>query len=405
MPVKICLLSDHHVCINPRLWKEAFYYEKKGYEVVILTMWQSKELLEKDLELLKDHRVLYNAYLNLIPGEIHGMKRFLYRLRSRLAAEMQRILKVGTKWAISHAPELMLKSALAEKATLYVAHLESAFFVGRELLKVGKKVCYDFEDWYSHDYLVPQRAVRLLNKVERYALMHGLFCTATSQSMAAALNRHHKLEKEITVIYNSFPDDKLYENVQRVASIHSAKKIKLMWFSRNIGPDRGLEFLMKALEICTIPVELHLLGMLDNGYKDFLHNNFPFSNKHQLILHSFLPHHQLAGFISQFDIGLAIEENINDNKSLTISNKLLQYLQAGVPVLATNTKGQREVAEYFPGTVCVVDIDDASQWVKAIEYLSTINKDEKQNQINTYREIFSWQAQERKLDGLIKKNL
>ena len=44
---KVCLLSDHHICINPRLWKEAFFYENLGFEVVVLTMWQSNMFLEK----------------------------------------------------------------------------------------------------------------------------------------------------------------------------------------------------------------------------------------------------------------------------------------------------------------------------------------------------------------------
>lgn len=404
MAIKICLLSDHHVCINPRLWKEAFYYEKKGYEVVILSMRQSKQLLEKDFEILKGHRISYKAYLNLTAGEIQGIKRFFYRLRNRLAAEMQRFLKIGIKWAISAAPELMLKKAIEENANLYVAHLECAFYVGRDLIKAGKKVAFDFEDWYSHDYLVPQRAVSLLNKVERYALMHGLFCTTTSQSMAAALNEYHHIDKNITVIYNGFPEDALSEKEEPIESSNGDKRIKLLWFSRNIGPDRGIEYLLKALENCTVPVALHLLGMLDVGYKEFLNKNFPFQ-QHQLILHSFMPHHLLAGFISKFDIGLAIEENINENKSHTISNKILQYLQVGVPVLATNTKGQKEVADYFPATVCLVDIEDVHQWEDAIQFLSNIAEAEKQNQKKIYQQIFSWQAQEKKLDGLIEKYL
>lgn len=171
MPTKICLLSDHHVCLNPRLWKEAFFYEKKGYEVVILTMWQSKNLWEKDMELLKGHSIFYKAYLNLIPGEISEVKRFLYRLRSRAASEVQRFFKVGTKWAISHAPELMLKKALKENATLYVAHLESAFYVGRDLIKLDKKVAFDFEDWYSRDYLVPKL---FKNRFKNYKILFPL---------------------------------------------------------------------------------------------------------------------------------------------------------------------------------------------------------------------------------------
>ena len=79
-----------------------------------------------------------------------------------------------------------------------------------------------------------------------------------------------------------------------------------------------------------------------------------------------MPHDKLLSFISQFQIGLAIEENINDNKTLTISNKILQYLQAGLFVLASDTKGQTEVADFFPSTVIIVDINKPVQLVNAI---------------------------------------
>ena len=148
--------------MNPRLWKEAFFYEEQGFEVIIINMWQSKDLLLKDLDLLKGHAIRYEAYLNLIPGEINQVQRFFYRFRKRVACEIQRVFKKGFGCAISHAPERMLRRALLEGADLYAAHLECAFFVGRELVKAGKKVSFDFEDWYSRDYLVPERPVKLL---------------------------------------------------------------------------------------------------------------------------------------------------------------------------------------------------------------------------------------------------
>lgn len=371
----------------------------------MLTLWQSKILLQKDADLLKGHNISYKFYLNLTPGEINVVRHFFYRLRSRVAAEMQRFFKIGTRWAVSHAPAQMLKKALDENATLYVAHLESAFYTGRDLLKAGKKVSYDFEDWYSHDYLVPQRAVKLLNEVERYALTNGLFCTTTSNKMAAALNTHHRLNKDISVIYNGFPEAGFEQNTAEVVTVRNDGRVRLLWFSRNIGPNRGLEFLLVALKVCKIPVELHLLGMMEDGYEDYLNKNFPYESNHKLVLHSFLPHHHLASFISQFDIGLAIEENLNDNKTLTISNKILQYLQAGLPVLASDTQGQREVAEFFPATIKILDINNALEWEKAIGFLSNVDKSARENQKFIYEKIFSWKAQENKLNNLIAKYL
>ena len=399
---KICLLSDHHLCINPRLWKEAFFYEKQGFEVVILTMWQSKNLLQKDWKILKGHAINYTAYLNGIPGEINTITRFFYRLRKRLAGELQRFLKIGSAWAISYAPELMQKKALSENADLYAAHLECAFYVGRELVKAGKKVSFDFEDWYSRDYLVPERPVQILASLERLALQEGLFCTAASGAMAAALAEKYQPVQKITVIYNGFSELEKAGKNEATKPMTGEGPIKLLWFSRTIGPDRGIAHLLQALSACDLPVELHLLGEMAPGYHEILEGAFPYHKGHLLNIHAFIPHDQLLPFIAQFKIGLAIEEKVNDNRQLTITNKILQYVQAGLLVIASDTPGQREVAAYLPGSVCIVDINQPGEVAEAIKRL---HNQEPVDEQSAFKKIFSWEAQENKLTDLIGKYL
>lgn len=404
MSSKICLLSDHHLSMNPRLWKEAFFYEQKGFDVVILSMWHSKDSLKKDWQILNGHAITYKAYLNLIPGEINPFELLFYRIRKRVAGELQRLLKYGTGWAISHSPGLMFKKAMEEDATLYGAHLECAFYVGRDLIKVGKKVSFDFEDWYSRDYLVPARPVKLLETIEKYAIHNGLFCTAASNSMAIALRDCNDSKNILTVIYNGFSTNS--KRLQRnLSSDNNNNKIKLLWFSRTIGAGRGLELLLKALWVCNVGIELHLLGEMKAGYLDFLESEFANQPLHHLVIHPFMPHAQLDDFIGQFKIGLAIEEDINDNKRLTVSNKILQYLQAGLMVLASDTKGQREVAELFPNAVTIVDINDSVALADGIVQLSKKDAINIRQQKEKFESIFSWEAQEIKLNSLIEKHL
>jgi glycosyltransferase involved in cell wall biosynthesis len=402
---KICLLSDHHLSMNPRLWKEAFFYEKEGFEVIILTMWQSKNSLEKDFQILAGHAISYQSYLNLIPGEVNPISRFFYRARKKIAGQLQKYFKISTSWAISHSPKKMFLRAMHEKANLYSAHLECAFFVGRNLIKAGKKVSFDFEDWYSRDYLVPERPVKLLAALEGFAIGNGLFCTAASQSMASALEDCYPSKNIITALYNGFssisdgqsPNDRK-DNLDKAP-------VNLLWFSRTIGPDRGIELLLKGLQVLDKPVNLHLLGEMTEGYESILQNTFPFAKGHSLVIHPFIPHSQLPGFIGQFKIGLAIEENINDNRQLTITNKILQYLQSGLLVLASDTKGQREVAGLLPQSVTIVDIGKPIEIATAIKALIEKEFTIQSNQHSQFEEIFSWEAQEKKIKKLTEQYL
>lgn len=403
-PKKICLLTDHHVALNPRVWKEAFFYEKKGYRVVILSMWQAKNILEKDLQILRGHQICYKSFLNLIPGEANKLMCIFYRARKRIAGVLQKTLNISAPWAISYAPEVLLKHALKEDADFYIAHLECAFYVGRDLIKTGKNVSFDFEDWYSRDYLVPERPVALLQSLEKFALINGVFCTAASKAMADALNETYNISTEITVIYNGFSKHESAERMNEPQA-NSDDHTKIIWFSRTVGPERGIEFLLKALHVCTTPVELHLLGDMSVSYKHFLEINFPYNQGHLLFLHPFMPHNNLLNFLAQFTIGLAIEENINDNKALTVSNKILQYIQAGLIVVASETKGQNEVTSSFPDTVITVDITNPKQFAEAIKTAISKRNFTRQKQLDTFNQIFSWEAQEVKLNSLLERFL
>jgi glycosyltransferase involved in cell wall biosynthesis len=391
--------------MNPRLWKEAFFYEKEGFEVVILTMWQSNDSLKKDLQILAGHAISYQAYLNLISGVVHPYNRFFYRARKKLAGLLQKYFKIGSRWAISHSPEKMFSMAMQENANLYSAHLECAFFVGRDLVKAGKKVCFDFEDWYSRDYLVPERPVKLLVALESFALGNGLFCTAASQSMASALDDCYPSIKFITVLYNGFSASIDESFVSDLNTNIDKSPVNLLWFSRTIGPDRGIELLMKGLQVLDESVSLHLLGEMKQGYKSILQSTFPFEKGHNLVIHPFIPHSQLPSFISQFKIGLAIEENINDNRQLTITNKILQYLQSGLMVLASDTEGQRELAGFLSHSVTIVDIGKPIEIATAIKAMSQKESTIQNSHNNQFEEIFSWEAQEIKLNSLIEQYL
>jgi glycosyltransferase involved in cell wall biosynthesis len=270
--------------------------------------------------------------------------------------------------------------------------------VGRRLLKEGKKVAFDFEDWYSRDYLVPGRPVKLLKELERNALTNGLYCVAASRSMASALNKAYQTGKEITVIYNGFS---VSETNNVVAKKKSGNRPSLIWFSRNIGPDRGLETLFEAIALLGKQIDLHLLGMSDPAYVETLKQKFPASNGHQLTIHNFIDHRELIPFLSGFDIGLAIEESQAESRQVTITNKILQYIQASLKVLATDTAGQQEVAGYFPDRFAVVPAKDPQAWAAGIDEL--INRASETNNVqNTFQEIFSWESQQEKYVKLLR---
>ncbi len=342
---KIGILTQSHLCRNPRVVKEANTLAAAGYDVHILTTFTSAELLQEDLTLI-DPRVKLEAAVNMIPGQSSKFYRFYYRLRRRVAGEMIARFRKESPHALGYDYHRNIRKATALKADLYICHQEVSTVIGCRMICFGFKVAFDFEDWYSHDLLPAAnrtRPLKLLAETEQYALRHGVLSYTTSHALAEQLAAFASSQKP-GVLYNVFPFaernqlDGLYKDRK------SLEKPSIHWYSQTIGPGRGLEFLVDALSSIDTPVEIHLRGNLFGSFKDELMALFPHSKGHQLFFHPLVSHQELLSRIAEHDIGLAMEEPTPDSRNLTITNKILQYLQAGIAVIASDTAGQQEVA-------------------------------------------------------------
>ena len=106
---------------------------------------------------------------------------------------------------------------------------------------------------------------------------------------------------------------------------------------------------MKALSLLDDSIHLSLRGAWresfrtellalaeERGVRDRLHHLPPASPA------------QLVERAAQHDIGLALEQPHTPNRDVCVTNKLLVYLLAGVPAVATATTGQRHICETVP---------------------------------------------------------
>lgn len=389
----ICIISSQHISANPRVWKEADSLSRNGYNVTIVTICNSRVHRERDKARLEGiPHVKYVVAANIIYNEIPLYRRLKYHALG-MWGKMLKNAGVDNIFLLTRTADEVYQAALNINADFYIAHTEPGLYIGKRLINNGRNVAFDFEDWYSRDYLVPSRPVKLLWRLEDFALRNGSYVTCPSQAMAGALQKEHGNVQVPGVIYNSF-------KAEPVGSWEENKVPSLVWFSQTIGPGRGLEKIFSVLENVSVRVELTLVGTCSDSYKNNLVQIFP-SNLHSLKIIPQVPHHELHTLLTRYDIGLALEETYPDSRDKTITNKILQYLQAGIKVFATGTAGQTEVASHIPESVTVVKAGDTTTWHLALEEL--INKKvNRRYSLELYEEVFSWQKQEEKLLQLVK---
>lgn len=394
---KICIITHTHLSRNPRVVKEAIILARQGYEVNILNSIYSKSIAADDIKLLNGESILITHISDLSKKNLTA---FFDRLFKKIGSLAVKYLGIETCFALGYAPLRYIKISKSMKADLYICHQELPLYVGKQLIKKGYKVGFDIEDWHSEDLSEKARMLRpikLLKMLEKTALTNGQYCTTTSMALAAQLARyyHAPLPK---VLYNSFDFDK--------DLIHTKNKnhkiLKVVWFSLNIGPGRGLVEIISIFKKMSISLEIHLIGEVDEKFKYLLEGIA--SKKITLIFHELVPADKMCILLSSFDVGLAIELHEPKNREYTITNKFFQYIQCGLPVIASNTLGQQEVfREFKPGIM--IDFTDIN-YAKLEKWLSELNSNKALNaRINDMANYYDWKKQAVQLLKIIENAL
>lgn len=368
---RIVLLTGSPLHTNPRAVKEATALSAAGYAVTVHGAWSREggggggvsvercfggnggrletEVggVESDLRLAA--RGGY-AFVPLLPP--HTLEGKLHRLVQRAARKVM----PWSKWSFGLMPLVLAREAGRLKPDLAIAHSEAGILAALQLHRQGCRVGVDMEDWFSEDLPAQARKgrpVELLQRSERKLLRCAAYATCTSEAMADALAAEYGGRRPVR-IYNVFPrpaeegNDVPTDRGPEARSLagtpsRGREAVSIHWFSQTLGPGRGLEQLFQAAAGLDGNGEVHLRGHIGN-YGPWLDSVVPEQMRSRVFHHAPVPSGELTARIAGHDIGFAGETRSIRSRNLTATNKIFQYLQGGLAVLASDTAGQREVA-------------------------------------------------------------
>jgi glycosyltransferase involved in cell wall biosynthesis len=394
---RVLILSGTQLSANPRVVKEADALSEAGHSVEVVGGLFDESFAERDRAI---HESKPWTYKSLVDASSHSardrMKWFWIRARRRLSREAYARLGIENSRQLGYLAPEMMGYALERDADLTIVHNAAAIWVGAQMIRRGKRVAVDMEDWYSEDLSVEEKIHfpgDALKVYEGEALRGAAFSTTTSQCMSKALAEAYACEPP-AVVYNSFPwsDRDTIDGLNR-DRVDSALP-SIGWFSQVIGPRRGLEGLMEALHLIHVPCEVHLRGKASTSYKRELLARAPESWRDTIYFHEQVTHHELLSRIAEHDIGLASEIPHSRSRALTITNKLLLYLLAGVPAAASDTHGQREVAALAGDAVFLYSGESAAECASVLSRLlsnSTLRLRARAKAVDAAKDIFSWE--------------
>jgi len=354
----------------PRPQKEAAVACAAGFKVTILGVWWSDQLAKEDVELAESIGVEFRPVVDLRNGK---SLRFCIRLKQRIARDLFRWTGlVSPRILGTGAPEI-LREALRIRADLTMVHSEVGLWVAEKLLRHVYNVGVDFEDWFSQDLLPEDRVERpvvMLQRLERTLLHKANLTLTTTGVMAEALAQDASCDRIPETIPNCFSWDQAphINQTRELCDERDPAALSLYWFSQTIGPGRGLETLAQALLELKGSWQLHLRGELRN-HRAWFDAAFPETLRDRVVLHECTSNQDLPAKSVSHDVGLALEIPYSQNKDLTASNKIFEYLRCGLAVVATDTRGQLEVMNACPEAGWIVPSGDVDALRLCLQHL------------------------------------
>jgi glycosyltransferase involved in cell wall biosynthesis len=384
---------------NPRLLKEALWFNEKGYEVHVLYCFWSKWGYSAD-------KIIIANFPSIIWKEIGGnpftnkIVYFFTRFRFKIFRILGSRFPSSLFWAersVCRCFNELYKSGSAINASLYIAHNLGALPVVGKIATILKKAfVFDAEDFHRGQYKTGLLVFSQSSLIENYWMPKAALVTAASPFIAAKYKE--LLGIDSLVINNVFS----IKNAP-VIRPNSTPIVKLFWFSQTVGKGRGLEDILTALR--RFPFEsfsITILGDLSNEMENYLRGQILENNEIQVDLSFLNPVEpdKVFELASTFDIGLAIEPVINENSDLIFTNKLFTYMLSGNAILFTSTTAQ----EYFFNQHSNIgwiypsgDIDRLELVLEQIRHNPLELRSLKQNAQELATRLYNWEIEQNKL--------
>jgi glycosyltransferase involved in cell wall biosynthesis len=344
--------------------KEAATLGRAGHDVTVLSISTHERFERIDRVLMQGQPFRRTTLDYSVPRAAARTADLFQRAATWAARRACASLGFETAQALGPASAL-LRRARAQPADLTIVHTEIPLWIARHLIADGRRVAVDVEDWYSEDLLYSDRQtrpLRLLRRAEEFALRHAVYASATSQSMADGLTAAFHCRPPI-VIRNTFP----LQEKSRATAAGPNPVPRFIWFSQTIGAGRGLELFLAAWARTVRPSRVYLLGDERPGYREKLLGRLPPARREHLQFIPLVSPDELPLKLAEFDVGLALEPDWPVNRDVTITNKIFQYLNAGLAIVASRTAGQLEVMRAAPACGLLVTAHETAEYAAALD--------------------------------------
>lgn len=341
MVKRITLVTSGHLSSCPRLIKEAKYFLSLGHKVNVVSIESIDRIYQKDIELSKS--LMWEV--KMINWNGKGLNTLIFKTLSILVYYISNFINKHSRFFQKNTYWLYREVSKLE-SDLIIAHQFNSF-MAVSLMKKHFKFVYDVEDAYAFmekGATIDNFNSKIKSLEEKY--IRNIDVILYSSPLYKQLYESiYNINTSSEIIYNVFnvysKPTSDYEFTDRV----DLSKIGIYWFSQTIGLDRGIQQFLSILDQLNLTNwEVHLRGAHTSNVKNQILKSLQHQySRENIYFHQPVSIDELIYKNKEYDIGLALEDTSSLNRDYCISNKLFDYMSAGLSIIYSNTKGQTSI--------------------------------------------------------------
>lgn len=303
------------------------------------------------------------------------------------------------------AKSTFLKKAIEINADIYQLHGPELIPLGLALKKINKKIIYDAHEDLPMQILekkwIPGILRHPFSKLTEYYLRKNLCKFDEILSVTPHIvDRLKTISDSVTLITN-------YPIIAKIRSYDYANYIQrdnILCYSGTVYHASNQEFILEAIADIE-KVKYHIAGIIDDKFYQKL-SKFPAWKKVNYL--GTLSRTDIKEFYYKAIAGLIIFDyspNLGHKRGTLGSNKLFEYMAAGLPIICTDFDLWRNIIDKYKCGI-YIQPNNAQQIKDAINLL--MNNKEKayqmgQNAMNAVIQEFNWKTQEQIYLDLFRK--
>jgi len=387
----VCMLVTNDMFSDPRVSKHAVTLGHHGFKVTVVCPLSDRT---RRAEVRDGYEILRVRSELLHYGKNLAKRRKKSSTTSLGQGVVATIPHTSLKRTlISQASVILLQLAILRAARKIDANIICAndfdtLLIGVLATGFDRILIYDSHELYTDMLLVPPYHKRILQFFEKLLINRAHFIMTVNELIADVLTKRYSIRRPVYVVYNC----------PAQTSVHSPKtrhtnKLKTVLYQGRYTYERGLENLVRASQYLLPDIQL-----VFRGYGDIEKELRSLaSGRPNIRFEDPVAMEDVVEAARSEDVGIVSYLPRDLNNYLASPNKLFEYIQAGLPIAASNVPFMRKIilendigALFDPRDP--QDIARALNKVTRTEELQRLRKN-----VAKVAENYSWKVESKKL--------